>query len=54
MSKVILKIKSLQQKQYFLRVVPDLYLPLYNCPNIIYNDDKLFNISLTIEPREKN
>jgi son of sevenless len=50
-SNVIKKIKSLQQQSYYLKVVPELYWELYNCDNAINDDDLLYNLSLTIEPR---
>jgi son of sevenless len=52
-SKVILKIRSLQNVPYNFKVVPELYYPLFNCENIIEDENELFNLSLTLEPREK-
>jgi hypothetical protein len=52
MSRVILKIRILQNTPYQFKYVRDLYKELYNCDNIL-NDDEIFNLSLILEPREK-
>ena len=53
-SQIILKIKSLQNQKYYFKVVPELYYPLFNCENTIVDENKLYELSLNVEPREKN
>jgi hypothetical protein len=52
MSKVILQIKNFQNSPYLLRVNYDLYKELHNCENCITSEDKIFELSLIIEPRK--
>jgi hypothetical protein len=53
MSRVILKIKLLQQRRYDFKIVPQLYSPLLKCSDF-YDDDKLYDVSLILEPKLKN
>jgi S-adenosylmethionine:diacylglycerol 3-amino-3-carboxypropyl transferase len=52
LSKIILQIRSLQQNKYSFRVVNDLYFYFLNFPNIINDEDVLYDMSLLIEPRD--
>jgi hypothetical protein len=52
-SKIILKIKDIQNLPYNFKIIPQIFNHFENF-DIITNESSLFKLSLIIEPREKN